>query len=160
MTGQNISKRGMTPSTKGGLCVCPAQHLVPRPGMVFHGGQAYSNCWIHACFSCTKYSSFHQSVQVIQVKLAAASSISDGPVQLSCRVSKRPVRSGQVNICRSLKVGKLGWVNLIKPTGLIYSTVRTRPFSDLEISQGISIWTWNVFRTHQSMTNSPSFSAR
>lgn len=92
--------------------------------------------------------------------LGQVSIISDDPVQLSCRVSKMPVRSGQTNICGSWKVGRLGRVDILKPTELIYNTVRTRPFSDLEISQGVSIWTWNVFRTHQSMTNSPTFSAR
>lgn len=88
------------------------------------------------------------------------SSIFSDPVKLSCKISKMPVRCGQTKTCGALELSRVGQVNLIEPTGLIYNRVRTRPFSDLEISQGISIWTGNIFRAHPSMTNSLSSSAR
>lgn len=69
----------------------------------------------------------------------------DDPIQTSNRVSKMPGRNGESNICESLELEKLRQVNLIEPTGLMYNTARTRRFLDLEISQGISICTWNVF---------------
>lgn len=87
------------------------------------------------------------------------SSLFSDPVQLSCKISKMPMRSGQTKSCGTLKQRRVGQVNLIEPAGLIYSRVRTRPFADLEISQGVSIWTWHDFRAHQSVTNSLRSSA-
>lgn len=55
------------------------------------------------------------------------SGIFSDTLQLSCKISNMPVRSGQNKTCGTLELRRVGQVNLTEPTGLIYDRVRTRP---------------------------------